>query len=214
MTAGFDATLDDRVAALGARRGGMVPVTELGEVLGALLRGIEGDHGSGLLRVHGELVHLVDYIRSAKHEIAAIRPEEIAAADIPGANDELDAVVRATEEATGTILDAAETLMGMASGLDPVEGARLEELATRIFEASNFQDITGQRIAKVAATLRAIEERVTDLASATGRAAPLAAGAAPAQSAGRRPDADLLNGPQLPGNANSQDDIDALFASL
>jgi chemotaxis protein CheZ len=213
IAAGFEASLDARLAALEAQRNGSVPVAELGAVLSALMKGLEGDVDAGALRLHGELVDLVGYIRRAKQDIAAIKPSEIAGERIPDATDELDAVVKATEEATSTILDVAETLMGIAETVAPETGEMIVELATRIFEASNFQDITGQRISKVVSTLRYIEQRVGELAGAAGLSDD-----APVGSAGNGrsevAEQNLLNGPQLPENANSQDDIDALFASL
>jgi chemotaxis protein CheZ len=213
ISAGFDASLDARLAALDAQRGGSVPVAELGAVLSSLMKGVEGDVDAGVLRLHGELVELVDYIRRAKQEIAAIKPSEIDGEKITNATDELDAVVKATEEATGTILDVAENLMAMADTMAPDAGERIVELATRIFEASNFQDITGQRISKVVSTLRYIEQRVSELAGAAGNTADVPARSA--ETARPEPaERSLLNGPQLPENANSQDDIDALFASL
>jgi chemotaxis protein CheZ len=214
-TAGLEATLDARVAALEAARGGTIRVAELGEVVGDLMRGIEGDLNGAAIQLHAELSALVDYIRRAKHEIAAISTDDIAGEKIPLATDELDAVVRATEEATGTILDTAESLMGIAAEIGGDLGERLTDHATRIFEASNFQDITGQRIAKVVGTLRYIESRVSEIAAATGAPASGSRTAGKPADRDQAPsDEDLLNGPQLPQNANSQDDIDALFASL
>lgn len=80
----------------------------------------------------------------------------------------------------------------------------------KIFEACSFQDITGQRIRKVVRTLTDIEERVGHLISLLG---DKAAGTGDNEDK-RVGDARLLNGPQLPPQAVSQDEIDKLLAEL
>ncbi|MBV8536098.1 MAG: protein phosphatase CheZ [Alphaproteobacteria bacterium] len=113
----------------------------------------------------------------------------------------------ATAEATGAILDSAEKLTALGAGADPELRDQIAEQATRIFEACSFQDITGQRITKVVKTLKQIEAKVGELVQAFGdEPAPVRG----AKSTGND-EAALLNGPQLPQNAVSQSDIDALF---
>lgn len=152
-----------------------------------------------------ELTRLARFIAAAKRDIAALHPDEIRQKHLPSATDELDAIVAATAEATGSILDAAEKL----TAIDAPQGVgeQITEHVTRIFEACTFQDITGQRITKVVKTLKQIEAKVGDLVAAFGDA-PAPARAIKAAAKG---DAALLNGPQLPQNAASQSDIDALF---
>ena len=64
-------------------------------------------------------------------------------------------------------------------------------------------------------TLKQIEDKVAGLVKAFGDEIDRAASVAHAAQPAEQTDADkaLLNGPQLPGNANSQADIDALFGS-
>lgn len=152
-----------------------------------------------------EMESLAQVIASAKREIAALRPDEIREKHLPEATDELDAIVSATAEATGNILDAAEHLGAVADKIGGTDGAAITDQVTRIFEACTFQDITGQRITKVVKTLKVIETRVSSLVSAFGS---LKAGEATAAPTG---EAALLNGPQLPADARSQADIDAIF---
>jgi len=202
--------LSERVAELERSYGDSVSIAEIADVVNQLMQSIEGDISAADLRLHRELHDLVRFIREARAEIARIRPERIQAEDIPRATDELDAVVRATEEATHTFLETAEELELMAGEETPERAERLRALATRIFEASNFQDVTGQRINKVVATLRSIEARVLRLAGLAG-----AVGGSDAPAAEERTgEAALLNGPALPAAANSQDDIDAILASF
>ncbi len=155
-----------------------------------------------------ELTRLARFIEAAKRDIAALHPDEIRQKHLPTAADELDAIVAATADATGSILDAAEKLAALDTSA-PAAGDQITEQVTRIFEACTFQDITGQRITKVVKTLKQIELKVTELVQAFGDA-PRAAGPrrGPAAKTG---DAALLNGPQLPADAASQSDIDALF---
>lgn len=156
-----------------------------------------------------ELTRLARFIEDAKRDIAALHPDEIRQKHLPTAADELDAIVTATADATGAILDAAEKLTAIAENT-PSASDQITEQVTRIFEACTFQDITGQRITKVVKTLKQIELKVSELVQAFG-GAPVAA--VPPQSRAKAVDqeAALLNGPQLPTDAASQSDIDALF---
>ncbi|MCW5750084.1 MAG: protein phosphatase CheZ [Alphaproteobacteria bacterium] len=204
--------LDRRIAELRAVRGGSVRLEEVGELVESMIGSLQGDLSPGEIIVQRELGELVDYIRQAHAEIASIHPAEIGSVHIPAATDELDAVVSATAEATNAILDAAEQLNRMAESLPAKHAEALAEITTRIYEASNFQDITGQRITKVVRTLRHIEDRVLALAHSFGEAASVPVDTS--SGSARDDEASLLNGPQLPGRANSQADIDALLESF
>jgi chemotaxis protein CheZ len=154
------------------------------------------------------LAKLATIIENARRDIASLRPDEIRQKHLPSATDELDAIVAATATATGDILDAAEKISAMA---DAVGSSKLMDEVTRIFEACSFQDITGQRITKVVRTLKEIETKVADLVRAFGSLDAAAGTATGVNGDGRTGDAALLNGPQLPANAQSQADIDAIF---
>jgi len=182
---------------------------DIAAVVEAVMKSLAGDVSLLEVQLYRELERLADYIQSAKREIAAIRPDDIRSRDIPMATDELDAVVGATAEATGAILDAAEALERMADAMP--EGEKVREIATRIYEACNFQDVTGQRITKVVRTLKHIEEKIDALLTAFGdgfKSAPAPIGESLPPGDERR----LLHGPQLPEEANKQDEIDAIFA--
>ena len=158
-------------------------------------------------RLFDELTRLARFIAAAKRDIAALHPDEIRQKHLPSATDELDAIIAATAEATGAILDAAEKLTAIGGGVPQGAGEQITEQVTRIFEACTFQDITGQRITKVVKTLKQIEAKVADLVVAFG-GAPAPARAAKPSAKG---ESALLNGPQLPKDAVSQSEIDALF---
>jgi chemotaxis protein CheZ len=195
---------------------------EIEGIVGNVLETLSGDFSAVNVTVHQEIQELLTFIRNAKSEIAAIRPQDINDLHIPVATDELDAVIKATEEATDCVLDAAERLSDMAGEVDDKTGEQLTEIVTRIYEASNFQDITGQRISKVVATLRHIEETVGRVAGLlnqssderTTQTGTSADATEIVDAATDDAEAGLLNGPQMPDSANSQDEIDALLASF
>lgn len=205
----FRDVLHRRIREIEAERGETVPVAAVGEVVGELFASLEGDLAGVDTGLHRGVHELVDYIKMARDEIAMLGPHELQGQHIPAANDELDAVVQSTEEATSAILDAVEELEDLGARLSGEAADIITSVTTKIYEASNFQDVTGQRISKVVATLRHIEGRLEGLCQAIDGVEKTAAG-----DPGPPKDHALLNGPQLPAAASSQEDIDALFASL
>ena len=180
------------------------------QVLGSLA----GDMTTTEASLLAELEALGNEVRRAKSEMAALRVDDIGASHIPRATDELDAVVEHTANATNEILDVCEGLEAMQARVAPAEAEKLASAVTRIYEACSFQDITGQRISKVVSALKAIEARVS---SVTARFAPatelpplIAAVPITLATEGRA----LANGPQMPGAASSQAEIDKLLASF
>lgn len=171
--------------------------------------------------LRAELQSMAAHIQTAKQEIAALHSKdqkvEASANRIVTATSELDQIVQATERATSDILNAAERIMEAAGQL-PAELAEQSQLltdqATEIFTACSFQDITGQRISKVVNTLRYIDQRVAAMVEIWGADAISAAKPAPAAPADGRVDAHLLNGPAMPGQGRTQDEIDALLDGI
>ncbi len=201
--------LRHRLDEMKSARGNQISIDEVGEVVASIMDTLQGDISSIDLRVYRELDSLAEYINTAKAEIAAVRPEDIRNKHLPDATDELDAIVRHTEEATGTILDAAEIIDTEAAKL---ECQAINDQVMLIFEACGFQDITGQRISKIVSALKHIEERIEKITAIFD-----------VQPQGMEPSDDvddsdedekLLHGPSLPHNANDQEDIDALLASF
>lgn len=178
-------------------------------------------------RIQQELTAITQVVREARSDIAALKATDTGSNRIEAATGELDEIVAATERATTDILNATEKIQeitmsmprdddDLAERIDAIEAWCIE-----IMTACSFQDITGQRTTKVVNTLRYIEERVNTMIEIWG-VERLAV--APEQHHGEvashrkmgdtRPDAHLLNGPQLGGPEVSQDAIDALFASV
>lgn len=180
------------------------------EVLGSLA----GDMTANEAALLAELEALGREVARAKHEIAALRVEDINDRHIPSATDELDAVVEHTATATNEILDVCEGLERLQSALSGAAAEQLGLAVTRIYEACGFQDITGQRITKVVNALKVIESRVAAVTARfgdpAGQAEPADEGRGPGVAEGRA----LANGPQLPGAAVSQQEIDRLLASF
>lgn len=164
-----------------------------------------------LLKEYTELQELIKYISTAKREIISIRPKDISTDHIPMATDELDAVVGATEEATNKIMDMCDQITVIAGSCTPDVNEKLTECITRIFEACNFQDITGQRITKVVATLKYIDQKIAAIATALGEDMGASIHTFDKHKIENTEGA-LLNGPQLPQAAPSQDDIDKLMS--
>lgn len=200
---------------------GRVDPKDILEVVQSVMASIEGDHTSLSQRLHTDIEALAEYISTAKAEITDIRADEINSEFLPEASDQLSAIIGATEKATHEIFEAVESIEELASTMAPEPAERITEAVTRVYEACSFQDITGQRITKVVTALQNVESRVDALLQALGGEGAAAAGevGTPAEKPatakpGARPDEDLMNGPQLPDVANSQDDIDALLASF
>lgn len=167
-----------------------------------------------------EIEKIAQYIAEAKLEIASISlPEDQTGNEknITHATLQLTEVVRHTEEATNSIMDHSDAIMLIASEIMEKDGdasAKLNEHALGILESCSFQDITGQRIKKVLNTLEQIELRISRLVKLFGGTLPDRLNIEDVDNGHRRPDEDLLNGPQLSAAKPTQDDIDKLFGSL
>lgn len=197
---------------------GSISPEDLVGIVESVIDSIEGDLTAVGLKVYADIEALAKYINTARAEIAELRPDDINSEHLPAATDELTAIVGSTEQATHQIFEAVEGIEALTQKMDPEVAEQVSAAVTSIFEACGFQDITGQRITKVVTALQHVESKVDALLHAFGDdikkdGAPRAAQKKTTTPSGKpaRPDEDLLNGPQLPENAISQDDIDALF---
>jgi chemotaxis protein CheZ len=206
-----DAPFQERLAALRTKGAPAIDRAELERVVAGVVGSLSGGMRLADLELYNEIEALSDYIRSARREIAGLRPSEIRDRHIPMATDELDAVVEATAEATGVVLSGIETIEGLVPRMPADMAPTVQDIVVKIYEACGFQDITGQRITKVVGTLKHIESRIDAILAVFG-----AHGAeeAPAEDAKPEGDAGLLNGPALPTAAATQADIDAILASF
>ena len=157
-----------------------------------------------------ELRDLLVVIEETRKELGSARPGEIMGKHIPGATDELDAIVESTSEATGTIMDSCDIISEKAAAVGGENGDAITAEVMKIYETCSFQDITGQRVSKVVKAFHEIEDKIDRLVSVLGiKTSPLSE-----EEDTRTEDEKLLNGPQMPENAISQDDIDKLLAEL
>jgi|SRR5690625_467039 len=171
--------------------------------------------GEQALRVG--IKEIADCIIVAKHEVFELELPDSARSKMNEASDELDEIVRSTEEATHQILNAAEAIeqaaaaAGEPGAVVQAEIDRIREEYMNIILACSFQDITGQRIKKVVSALHFIEDKVEELMEVLGLACPLELTRERRRQAARD-DEPLLNGPAAPGSTPiDQSSIDSLF---
>jgi chemotaxis protein CheZ len=208
-------TLQEQIKAAHEERKKPLSSEEVAQIVRQVVRSLEGDVSAADLKFYTALEELALFIRQAKHDIASIRPKDISTEHIPVATDELDTVVGATEEATNKIMDVCDEIAAIAELCPSEVKGKLIGCTTKIFEACNFQDITGQRITKVVETLKHIDSKIEALVKAMGEEIHRGEGSGAAHKHLRSadPDSGLLNGPQLPQRATSQEDIDKLMES-
>jgi chemotaxis protein CheZ len=207
-------SLEERAATLRQSRGDNVAIDDIAHVVGSLVKGTT--HDDEVDKIAVELRELLSYIGAAKDELIGMQPKSLSNRDIPDAGEQLDAIVKSTEDAAETIMDAAETVGMLSEEAEGEMAEKLEKVSTELFQASSFQDLTGQRITKVMRTLGHLEERLNALADAIGDdyIKPEEDKIEVDDEGVAKDDTDLLHGPQLDGEGNSQAEIDAILASF
>ena len=166
-------------------------------------------------KIRLDIADMHEAIERTKAEIANIKAEEDESNRFMDASHELDAIVTQTEGATQSILEAAEQIQEKAwvlreNGADDAACDDIDAKATEIFMACSFQDLTGQRTNKVVQVLRYLESRINLMINIWGIEEMEADDTAgPLDS---RPDAHLLNGPQLEGGGVCQNSVDELMS--
>jgi chemotaxis protein CheZ len=208
-------SIDQRISQLKDVYGEMVATRDIVEIIESMITTMRIEVDQATVKIGDELRDMIRFIDVAKSEISSIKPCALVNFDIPGATDQLDAVVQDTELAAGQIMDCADELSQIAGEVDEKTAERLHAIATRIYESSSFQDITGQRVTKVVRVLKVIEERLLILSAMIGNSITVAEPeVVPTVETTKDNERSLLNGPQLAGNGNNQEDIDALLASF
>lgn len=142
--------------------------------------------------------------------------KNVSAKEIPNALVELKAVREATEGAASLVMDAADQMGLIAEGADVELSGTLMDVSINLYEATSFQDICGQRITKIEKLFAKLEQDLTELADKIGDTTIKAdENEVVFDETGHAVNAEnLLNGPQLDGDGQSQDDIDAIMASM
>ncbi len=168
-------------------------------------------------RLRAEILNLFQYIQRLREEMAGFSARKDDLTPFDRASDQLEAIVAETAQATNTILQAAEAIGAATDDLAeatletaPALRQKIKDHAVQVMEACAFQDLTGQRVTKIVRSLDFVEDRVNALAEIWGRDE--------IETLSRKlwvedesPDEVALEGPQLPGAAISQADIDKLF---
>ncbi|MAA97496.1 MAG: chemotaxis protein [Stappia sp.] len=167
-------------------------------------------------RIRLDIADMQEAIERTKREIANIKHESDDGNRFIEASNELDAIVTKTEAATQEILAAAEAIQEHAwtmreAGADETACDEIDARATEIFMACSFQDLTGQRTQKIVNVLQYLESRINMMISIWGIQDATADEGAYIEDS--RPDAHLLNGPQLDGRGVSQCAVDEMFGS-
>lgn len=206
-------TIASQLAALRSQNG-TIAIEDLTQVLEQIARTLGEDNNSADTFLRDEIVRIAQHIETTKREIVALMPESQEGHDMDTVALQLDAVIKATEEAAGSIMDAADEIQSLAgdAATDKVLGEKLTAITSRIYEACNFQDLTSQRITKVMRALEFTESRVRRLVSLFSSDGSINVEAVRKVEAETK-DVELMNGPQLPGAAPSQADIDAMFGT-
>lgn len=181
------------------------------DIINSVLLKVQSSDGFSRDVLGQELSDLKYIIESLRSDLQSKRPNDISDSFIPNASQELDAVVGATETATQTIMDCCDAILNAARDGDQVIYQQVEKNIVQIFEACTFQDITGQRIQKVITGLMQIDNKIKSVLSAIEFQLGEMQNNQPAPLATTDP---LLNGPALPGQAVSQEEIDRLLAEF
>ena len=164
-------------------------------------------------QIYQELLGLKSIIDQARSELKSANVGDIKGMHLPAATDELDAIVKSTEGATMAIFSGCEEIERALSDLPEAQRTQAQSGVTKIYEACSFQDLTGQRINKIVKSLREVEIKVTSILDVLhNRMGDMELNQMSTDT--REGDAALMNGPQLPGQAISQDDIDKLLADF
>ncbi len=212
-TAELPRRIDELVHLLRSRDERTISLVDVASVTGILISTMQAYFTSIDTSIYTEFAELSKYIDQARKDIASLQPADLSGQHIPRAGQELDAIVESTEAATNTIMQAAEEIMAADTGDASAYQELVGDAVMRIFEACSFQDITGQRISKVVETFTYIESRLNKVAKLIEGVEGLAPEPIPEETgAALRKRELMLNGPQLKGDGQDQDEVDALMA--
>ena len=171
--------------------------------------------GSGGNSLFGELGQLAKYLNEMRKELYAMQQDDLAEAKIPDAASQLQAVLDLTEKAAGSIMAECEAIEDKLSGVDAATQEAIQESITKIYEALSFQDITGQRLQKIITVLQEVERQILRMVVVFGLKSKTAEdGLDSATKDKLESEAELLSGPQLPGQGLEQDQVDDILNKL
>lgn len=204
-------SLSNRVQTLQKGSNDTVSVDEVQSLVDSMINSVSNIEQSAT--IPDDLQETLEFFEGARDALDDLKANDFVQNRIPLAKEHLDEIVTQTEQVAGAIMDAAEEIGEIASQLEGENAEKLAKISTTLFESSTFQDITGQRISKVERLFVHLNERMGMLAMAIGDTYIAPEDEIEKDGEGIAiHDEDLLNGPQLENEANSQDDIDAILA--
>ena len=170
--------------------------------------------------LRSEILNLIQYITRMREEVARVSQRSDDRTHFESVSQHLEEIVGSTENATNQILEHIE---GVDNAADEIRAAedlgqvpalcdKINDHTMQAIEACTFQDITGQRISRIINSMEFVEQRVNAMIELMGRTDIETLGVELPEQDQRTGDDALLNGPQLPGEEISQDEIDKLFA--
>ncbi|EDP65275.1 Chemotaxis protein [alpha proteobacterium BAL199] len=139
---------------------------------------------------------------------------DTAASTSERARAEIEAIDSELQLAFDRILGAAERVAVAAETLGVEHASSIQAALTDIFEASSVRDIAGQRLSAVRQAVDHLTDGETASQSRPERKRDKSSKIEEKQDHGSASESGLLNGPQLPGAARTQTEVDALFDKL
>ncbi len=130
------------------------------------------------------------------------------------ARAEIDSIDRELQEAFDRIIDAVERVMAATEAMAPDLTADVNAAVTEILEASSVRDIAGQRLTAVRMAVDRLDAGDPGTEGDPERNRDKSSKVEEKQGHGSASESGLLNGPQLPGAARTQTEVDALFDKL
>jgi chemotaxis protein CheZ len=203
---------------------GSILIEDLEAILNELSEAIQSadDEVNNFMRE--EFRKMASHIGATKREICELsNQQEPFNEDLSNAGEQLDAVLKMTEEASNKIMDAADKIQEAVDEGGEHMNETINDAVAQIYMSCNFQDITGQRISKVIRALEYVDEKITAIMQRFGEHAtaetPAGEEGNSASDIVNSHETDrkeqeklgLLDGPALPKDTVSQEDIDALF---
>ncbi len=168
----------------------VIPQEEIEKLLELLDSIKKGDFYRELnIQLYGAIGELAKKINELKKNLQVLDPgiKEIATEKIPQASDQLEMVIKETEEAAFAIMNRVEKLMEMVDELySTLESLKLsygedekfksleekvttmQNLLTEVLTSLSFQDLTGQKIKRIIQLIKDMEKRILELVVSFG----------------------------------------------
>lgn len=130
------------------------------------------------------------------------------------ARGEIEAIDAELQRAFDRILDTVERLSTGIESLDSKASGLVQQAVNDLLETSAARDIVGQRLVAVRLAVDRLEGMGGQSEGSSERNRDKASKIDEKQGVGSTSESGLLNGPQMPGTAKSQVEVDALFENL